>query len=92
VKWVLDADLWDFFGSLEHEQLIRFVEHPIGDKRLVRLIQQWLAAGVLEEAAWTRSETGSRVGVSHPWRPICTCTTCSTCGSSGGVGQQRGVT
>jgi RNA-directed DNA polymerase len=62
VKWVLDADLRDFFGSLEHEQLIRFVEHRIGDKRVVRLIQRWLAAGVLEDGAWTRSETGTPQG------------------------------
>ncbi len=62
VKWVLDADLRDFFGSLEHEQLIRFVEHRIGDKRVVRLIRQWLAAGVLEDGAWTRSETGTPQG------------------------------
>ena len=62
VKWVLDADLRDFFGSLEHDQLIRFVEHRIGDKRVVRLIQQWLGAGVLEDGAWTRSETGTPQG------------------------------
>ena len=62
VKWVLDADLRDFFGSLEHEWLIRFVEHRIGDKRVVRLIQQWLAAGVLEDGAWTPSETGTPQG------------------------------
>lgn len=62
VKWVLDADLRDFFGSLEHEQLIRFIEHRIGDKRVVRLIQRWLAAGVLEDGAWTRSETGTPQG------------------------------
>jgi len=62
VKWVLDADLRDFFGSLEHEQLIRFVEHRIGDKRVVRLIRQWLAAGVLEDGAWTPSETGTPQG------------------------------
>jgi group II intron reverse transcriptase/maturase len=62
VKWVLDADLRDFFGSLEHEQLIRFVEHRIGDKRVVRLIQRWLAAGVLEDGTWTRSETGTPQG------------------------------
>jgi len=62
VNWVLDADLRDFFGSLEHSQLIRFVEHRIGDKRVVRLIQQWLAAGVLEDGAWTRSETGTPQG------------------------------
>ena len=62
VKWVLDADLRDFFGSLGHDQLIRFVEHRIGDKRVVRLIRQWLAAGVLEDGAWTRSETGTPQG------------------------------
>ncbi len=62
VKWVLDADLRDFFGSLEHEWLIRFVEHRIGDKRVVRLIRQWLAAGVLEDGAWTRSATGTPQG------------------------------
>src|SRR5579859_5824154 len=62
VKWVLDADLRDFFGSLEHEQLIRFVEHRIGDKRVVRLIQRWLAAGVLEDGTWTQSETGAPQG------------------------------
>jgi group II intron reverse transcriptase/maturase len=62
VRWVLDADLRDFFGSLEHDQLNRFVEHRIGDKRVVRLIQQWLGAGVLEDGAWTRSETGTPQG------------------------------
>jgi retron-type reverse transcriptase len=36
VNWLLDADLWDFLGSLDHAQLIRFVEHRIGDKRVVR--------------------------------------------------------
>ncbi len=62
VNWVLDADLRDFFGSLEHSWLMRFVEHRIGDKRVVRLIQQWLAAGVLENGAWTQSETGTPQG------------------------------
>jgi RNA-directed DNA polymerase len=62
VKWVLDADLRDFFGSLEHSQLIRFVEHRIGDKRVVRLLRQWLTAGVLEDGAWTLSETGTPQG------------------------------
>jgi RNA-directed DNA polymerase len=62
VKWVLDADLRDFFGSLEHVQLVRFVEHRIGDERVVRLIQRWLAAGVLEAGTWTPSETGTPQG------------------------------
>jgi RNA-directed DNA polymerase len=62
VKWVLDADLRDFFGSLEHAWLIRFVEHRIGDKRVVRLIRLWLAAGVLEDGTWAASETGTPQG------------------------------
>jgi len=41
VNWVLDADIRDFFGSLTHEWLVKFVEHRIGDKRVVRLIQKW---------------------------------------------------
>ena len=62
VKWVLDADLRDFFGSLEHAWLRRFLEHRIGDKRVVRLIRQWLAAGVLEDGTWTPSEAGTPQG------------------------------
>ncbi len=62
VNWVLDADLRDFFGSLDQSQLVRFVEHRIGDRRVVRLIQRWLAAGVLEDGAWTPSETGTAQG------------------------------
>ncbi len=62
VNWVLDADLRDFFGSLDHEQLIRFVEHRIGDRRVVRLVRQWLAAGVLENGRLTPSETGTPQG------------------------------
>jgi RNA-directed DNA polymerase len=62
VKWVLDADLRDFFGSLDQQWLVRFVEHRIGDKRVVRLIRRWLAAGVLEDGVWTRSATGTPQG------------------------------
>jgi RNA-directed DNA polymerase len=62
VNWVLDADLRDFFGSLDHAWLMRFVEHRIGDKRVARLIQRWLAAGVLEDGAWTQSEAGTPQG------------------------------
>jgi RNA-directed DNA polymerase len=62
VSWILDADLQDFFGSLEHSWLMRFVEHRIGDKRVVRLIRQWLAAGVLEEGTWAPSEAGTPQG------------------------------
>jgi RNA-directed DNA polymerase len=62
VNWVLDADVRDFFGSLDQAWLMRFVEHRIGDKRVARLIQRWLAAGVLEAGAWTPSETGTPQG------------------------------
>jgi len=62
INWVLDADLRNFFGSLSQEHLVRFVEHRIGDKRVVRLIRRWLAAGVLEDGTWTRSEVGTEQG------------------------------
>ena len=62
VKWVLDADLRGFFDTIDHAWLVKFVEHRIGDRRVVRLIQQWLRAGVLEDGAWTRSEEGTPQG------------------------------
>ena len=62
VNWVLDADLRDFFGTLNHEWLVKFVEHRVADKRVVRLIQKWLVAGVLEDGRVTRSEVGTIQG------------------------------
>jgi RNA-directed DNA polymerase len=62
VNWVLDADIRAFFDSLSHEWLVRFVQHRIGDRRVVGLIQQWLKAGVLEDGKWTQSEDGSPQG------------------------------
>jgi group II intron reverse transcriptase/maturase len=62
VNWVLDADIRDFFGTLVHEWLVKFIEHRIGDKRVVRLIQKWLAAGVLEDGRRVRSEVGTVQG------------------------------
>ncbi len=49
VSWVLDADIRGFFDTLDHGWLVKFLEHRIADKRIVRLIQKWLNAGVLEE-------------------------------------------
>jgi RNA-directed DNA polymerase len=49
VHWVLDMDIRDFFGTIDHCWLVRFVEHRIADRRIVRLIQKWLRAGVLED-------------------------------------------
>src|SRR5215831_13070840 len=49
VGWVLEADLKNFFGSLDHDWLLQFVQHRVGDPRLISLIRRWLRAGVLEE-------------------------------------------
>jgi RNA-directed DNA polymerase len=58
VNWVLDADIRGFFDNLNHEWLIKFVEHRIGDKRVIRLIQKWLKAGVMLEGQLTKTEEG----------------------------------
>jgi RNA-directed DNA polymerase len=64
VNWVLDADIRDFFGQLDHVWLRKFLEHRIADKRVLRLIDKWLAAGVIEDGQWTASEEGSPQGAS----------------------------
>src|SRR3954468_2586046 len=64
VNWVLDADFREFFTSLDHRWLERFLEHRIADRRVLRLIQKWLAAGVIENGAWTASEEGVPQGAS----------------------------
>jgi RNA-directed DNA polymerase len=62
VNWVLDADVRDFFGSVVHEHLVKFVEHRIADRRILRLIRKWLRAGVSEEGNWSRTEVGTPQG------------------------------
>jgi len=62
VNWVLDADIQGFFDTLNHEWLIRFLEHRVADRRVVRLIQKWLRAGVLEDGERRRSEVGTVQG------------------------------
>ncbi len=62
VNWVLDADIRDFFDTLDHGWLVKFVEHRIADRRVVRLIQKWLNAGVLEDGKRMRSEVGTVQG------------------------------
>src|SRR4029077_9000723 len=62
VKWVLDADLQSFFDTLEHEWLVKFLEHRIADRRVMRLIQKWLNAGVLEDGKRTVGAGGSVQG------------------------------
>ncbi len=62
VNFVLDADIRGFFDSLDHEWIVKFVEHRIADKRVVRLIQKWLKAGVLEKGTLQTSEMGTPQG------------------------------
>ncbi len=62
VNWVLDADIRGFFDAIVHEWLVTFIEHRVADRRVVRLIQKWLNAGVLVDGKRTRSETGTPQG------------------------------
>ncbi len=64
VNWVLDADIAEFYGSINHEWLVKFIEHRIADKRVVRLIQKWLTVGVLEDGEVTYDEAGAPQGAS----------------------------
>src|SRR3989441_7218224 len=62
VNWVLDADIRGYFDAIDRGWLVKFVEHRIADRRVVRLIQKWLNAGVLEDGTRTWSETGTPQG------------------------------
>jgi group II intron reverse transcriptase/maturase len=64
VNWVLDTDFREFFTSLDHRWLERFLEHRIADRRVLRLIQKWMAAGVIEDGALTESLEGVPQGAS----------------------------
>lgn len=62
VNWILDADIRSFFDKIDQKWLIRFLEHRIGDERVIRLVRKWLKAGVLDEGVWSVSETGTPQG------------------------------
>ncbi len=62
VSWVLDADIRSFFDKLDREWLVKFLEHRVGDGRVIRLVKKWLAAGVLEGDEWKAMETGTVQG------------------------------
>ena len=64
VNWVLDADISDFFTSLDHGWLGRFLEHRIADKRMLRLLRKWLTAGVIENGNWSQTLEGAPQGSS----------------------------
>jgi RNA-directed DNA polymerase len=62
VNWVLDADIRGFFDAIDHGWLMKFLEHRIGDRRVLRLIRKWLRAGVVEEGRKQRTERGTPQG------------------------------
>jgi group II intron reverse transcriptase/maturase len=62
VNWVLDLDIRGFFDNMSHEWTVKFVEHRVGDPRVLRLIRKWLKAGVSEEGEWTESKVGTPQG------------------------------
>lgn len=62
VRWIVDADIRSFFDSMSHEWLMRFLEHRVADRRLLRLIGKWLKAGVLEDGRLIATEQGTPQG------------------------------
>jgi group II intron reverse transcriptase/maturase len=62
VNWVLDLDVRGFFDNVSHEWLGKFVEHRVADRRILRLIQKWLQAGVSEEGEWKETKVGTPQG------------------------------
>jgi len=62
VNWVLDADIRSFFDRMSHEWTMQFVRHRVADNRILRLIQKWLKAGVMEEGRWEKTEMGTPQG------------------------------
>jgi group II intron reverse transcriptase/maturase len=62
VNWILDADIRSFFDSIDHSRMMRFLEHRVGDHRILRLIRKWLTVGVMEDGRRTPAERGSPQG------------------------------
>ena len=62
VNWVLDADIRGFFDNMSHEWTMKFVEHRVADRRMLRLIQKWLKAGVSEDGQWSETKVGTPQG------------------------------
>jgi len=62
INWILDLDIRKFFDSVQHEWIQQFVEHRVADRRVLRLIQKWMRAGVSEEGQWSRTTVGTPQG------------------------------
>ena len=64
VNWMLDADIRGFYDSIDHEWMLKFLEHRIADRRVLRLIRKWLKAGVIEHGEWSETMEGTPQGAS----------------------------
>jgi group II intron reverse transcriptase/maturase len=62
VNWVLDADIRGFFDNMSHEWTLKFIQHRVADRRILRLIQKWLKAGVSEDGQWSETKLGTPQG------------------------------
>src|SRR5205823_13442661 len=62
VNWIVDADVRGFFDNLSHEWMVKFIEHRVADRRVLRLIRKWLRAGVSEDGEWAKTEVGTPQG------------------------------
>jgi group II intron reverse transcriptase/maturase len=62
VNWILDADIQGFFDEIDRDWLVKFLEHRIGDRRILRLIRKWLNAGIIEDADWSDTGKGAPQG------------------------------
>jgi group II intron reverse transcriptase/maturase len=64
VNWILDADIRGFYDAIDHGWMLKFLEHRIADKRILRLIRKWLKAGVIERGEWSETVEGTPQGAS----------------------------
>src|SRR6266849_5995452 len=62
VNWILDADIQGFFDHVSHDWALKFVEHRVADRRMLRLIRKWLKAGISEDGQWSETELGTPQG------------------------------
>jgi len=67
-NWVLDADIRSFFDSVDHEWMLRVLAHRVADPRILRLVRQWLRAGVIDGGTWQANDEGTPqgAGISPP--------------------------
>src|SRR5664280_1702050 len=93
VNWVIDADIRDCFTGLDQSWLVRFLEHRIADRRILRLIQKWLRAGVIEDGSWPARDEGAPQGATiSPCSRTSTSTMSSIFGPGNGDGGRLTVT